>query len=122
MLNKDIKLLQMDAQEIKFFDNSFDYVVCTFLLCSVPDPIKVVKEMYRVCKNGGKILMIEHMLSKNILLAFFQHLHNPITKTLFGFNVNRKTIDNIKKAGLVIDKEVNLTFIDVFKRIEIIKC
>lgn len=120
-LKNNIKLIQMDAQQLKFLNNSYDYVVCTFLLCSVPDPVKAIKEMDRICKKGGKILMIEHILSENILIAFFQHLHNPITKTLFGFNVNRKTIENINKAGLAISKEINLKFADVFKRIEIEK-
>ena len=118
--NKNITLLEMDAENLKFKDNSFDCIVCTFVLCSVPDPIKVLKEMKRVCKKGGKIVMIEHMLSKYKIIALYEHIHNPITKRLFGFNVNRKTIDNIQKAGLKIDKATNLAIFDVFKRIEII--
>ncbi|MEK6873954.1 MAG: methyltransferase domain-containing protein [Nanoarchaeota archaeon] len=116
--NKNIKLIEMDAQNLKFKDNSFDYVICTFVLCSVPDPVKALKEMKRVCKKDGKILMIEHMLSKNKLIAFFEHLHNPITRTLFGFNVNRKTDENVVKAGLKIIRIKNLAFFDVFRRIE----
>lgn len=118
--NKNITLLEMDAQNLNFKDNSFDYVVCTFVLCSVPDPVKVLREMKRVCKKNGKILMIEHMLSNHMIIAFFEHLHNPITRTLFGFNVNRKTIDNIKKAGLKPDRVTNMAMFDVFRKIEII--
>lgn len=116
--NKNIKLMEMDAQNLKFKDNSFDYVVCTFVLCSVPDPIKALEEMKRVCKKKGKISMIEHMLSKSKLIAFFEHLHNPITRTLFGFNVNRKTDENVEKAGLKIKKMDNMAFFDVFRKIE----
>lgn len=118
--NKNIKLMQMDAQKLRFRDNSFDYVVCTFVLCSVPDPVKTLKEMGRVCKKNGNIVMIEHVLSDNMFIAFFLHIHNPITRTLFGFNVNRKTSENIKKAGLKIKNEENLGFFDVFRKIEII--
>ncbi len=118
--NKSIKLMQMDAQTLKFKDDSFDYAVCTFVLCSVPDTIKVLKEMKRVVKKNGKILMLEHVLSRYFLIRIFQHLHNPITKTIFGFNVNRDTIRNIKNAGLKIKEEKNLAFFDVFKKIEII--
>ncbi|MDP2926402.1 MAG: methyltransferase domain-containing protein [Nanoarchaeota archaeon] len=118
--NPNITLMQMDAQKLEFKDNSFDYVVCTFVLCSVPDPVKVLREMKQVCKKKGKILMLEHMLSNYKIIAFFEHIHNPITKTLFRFNVNRKTIENINKAGLKIDKVKNLGFFDVFRRIEII--
>lgn len=117
--NENITLIEMDAQKLEFKDNSFDYVVCTFVLCSVPDQVKVLKEMKRVCKKNGKILMIEHMLSDYKIIAFFEHLHNPITRTFFGFNVNRKTIENIKKAGLMPQKVTNLAFFDVFRKIEI---
>ena len=116
--NKNITLKQMDAQNLKFKLNSFDYVVCTFVLCSVPDPVKVVKNMKKVCKTNGKILMLEHAKSKHFVIKVFQHIHNPITKTLFGFNVNRDTIGNIKKAGLK-PKHDNLAFFDVFKKIQI---
>jgi ubiquinone/menaquinone biosynthesis C-methylase UbiE len=117
--NKNINLILMDAQNLKFKSNSFDYVVCTFVLCSVPDPVKVVKEMKRVCKPNGKILMLEHVKSRYFLIKIFQHIHNPLTKTLFGFNVNRDTIRNIKKAGFKDIRYKNLALFDVFKKIEI---
>ncbi len=117
---KNITLIQMDAQDMQFEDNSFDYVVCTFVFCSVPDPIKVLKEMKRVCKKNGRILMIEHMLSEHKIIAFFEHIHNPIMRALFGFNINRRTVENIKKSGLEIYRIKNLFFFDVFRKIEII--
>ena len=125
MLNKAIKksnrlkrnysLLKMDAQDLKFKNNSFDIVVFTFVLCSVPDPVKTAEEIKRVCKPNGKIVMIEHVLSKNKFIAFLQYLHNPITKFLLGFNIDRDTISNIKKAGLKITIERNLKSNDIFK-------
>jgi demethylmenaquinone methyltransferase/2-methoxy-6-polyprenyl-1,4-benzoquinol methylase len=118
MGNKNITLLEMDAQKLKFKDSSFDYIVNTFVLCSVPDPVRVVKEMKRVLKKNGKILMLEHTKSKHFVIKVFQYIHNPITKALFGFNVNRDTIENIKKAGLK-PKYNNLAFFDVFKKIEV---
>lgn len=119
--NKNINLLQMDAQKLEFKDNSFDYAVCTFVLCSVPDPVIALNEMKRVVKKNGKILMIEHVLSDYKIIAFFEHLHNPITRSLFGFNVNRNTIENIKKAGLKPCRVSNMAFFDVFKKIIINK-
>ena len=71
--------------------------------------------MRRVCKPDGKIIMVEHVLSRNKFIAFLQHIHNPITRFLFGYNVNRDTINNIKKAGLRIIKEENLALNDIFK-------
>ncbi len=120
--NKNIRLLLMDAQNLKFKPNTFDYIVNTFVLCSVPEPVKVLKEMKKVLKKNGKILMLEHVKSNHFLIKIFQHIHNPITKILFGFNVNRDTIKNIKKAGFKNIKQKNLAFFDVFKRIEIKNC
>ena len=116
--NSNIKLIEMDAQNLKFKGNSFDYVICTFVLCSVPDPVKALREMKRVCKKNGKIIMIEHMLSKNKFISIYEHLHNPFTRALFGFNVNRKTDENVVKAGLKIIKMKNMAFFDVFRKIE----
>lgn len=116
-LRLDCRLLLMDAEHIKFGNNSFDTVLCTFILCSVPDPAKALKEMRRVCKPNGRIIMVEHVLSKNRIIALWQKLHNPITKWLVGVNINRDTIANIRKAGLDIVSEENLAVKDVFKYI-----
>ncbi|RME54190.1 class I SAM-dependent methyltransferase [Candidatus Woesearchaeota archaeon] len=115
---KNVSLLKMDAQDLKFKDNTFDIVFCTFVLCSVPDPVKTLKEMKRVCKPGGKLVMIEHVKSKNWLVWLFQKIHNPFTFYLFGFNIDRDTIGNIKKAGLTITKDKKLALFDVFRQIE----
>lgn len=116
-LNKDYSLLLMDAENLKFEDSSFDYVVCTYVLCSVPNPVKALKEMKRVLKPNGKILMLEHMLSDNKLIAAFENTFNPITKGLFGFNINRDTIRNIYRAELNIIEKENIGMHDIFKRI-----
>ncbi len=116
-LKKDYSLLIMDAHKLGFEDNSFDNVVCTFFLCSVTNPVKALKEMRRVCKPEGRIVMMEHVLSKGGLIAFLQHLHNPFSRFLFGFNVNRDTVSNIRMAGLEVIKEKNLASNDIFKYI-----
>jgi methyltransferase OMS1, mitochondrial len=58
--SKNVVFDVMNAQDIKFPDQSFDTVVDTFGLCSYDDPVAVLKEMSRVCKSSGKILLIEH--------------------------------------------------------------
>ncbi|MBT4805214.1 class I SAM-dependent methyltransferase [Candidatus Woesearchaeota archaeon] len=116
-----VKFKLANSEKLPFEDNSFDYIVCTFVLCSVSDQVKILKEMKRVLKKKGKILFLEHMLSRNKFIAFLEHLHNPITKFLFGFNINRKTIENIKKSGLKIVKDKNIAVKDVFKELEVTK-
>jgi len=110
------KLSLMDAQNLSFPDNQFDYIVGTFVLCSVPDPVETVKEMKRVLKPNGKIVLIEHVLSKNKLIALLEHIHNPLTRAFFGFNVNRDTKHNIEKARVKFRKDENLAVFDVFRK------
>ncbi len=111
-----VTLRQMDAQQLEFKDNTFDYVVGTFVLCSIPNPVKAVMEMRRVVKPKGRIFLIEHVLSRYKLIALWEQVHNPLTRTLFGFNVNRDTRRNIEKAGLHILNDEELAFFDVFRR------
>lgn len=112
------KLIEMDAQKITFKENTFDYIITTFVLCSIPDPIKALQEMKRVLKKDGKILMLEHVRSANPFFAFLQDIHNPLTKFLFGFNINRNTKENIHKSGLILEKDTSLAFGDVLHLFE----
>ncbi len=114
---KDPLLIQMDAQNMRrFSDNSFDYVVCTFVLCSIPDPVKALKEIRRVLKTRGTFIAIEHVLSEKKIIALLQNLHNPLTRYLFGFNVNRNTRGNILKAGFNILSDEKLYLFDIFRK------
>lgn len=103
-----LKLLEMNAENMNFPDDSFDYVVATCVYCSVPNPINGLKEMRRVCKPKGEILLLEHMRSENEAIGKIMDVLNPLTVKLWGANINRKTINNIHKAGLVIEREEKL--------------
>jgi ubiquinone/menaquinone biosynthesis C-methylase UbiE len=96
---KNIHLTLMDAQNMDFEDNTFDTVVTSCVFCSVPDPVEGLKEIRRVCKNNGKIIMLEHMRSKNKIVGKFMDLINFIPLNIWGANINRQTIVNLKKAG-----------------------
>lgn len=114
---QNITLLLMDAEHMEFPDNTFDYVVTTFVLCSIPDPVRALKEMRRVLKPSGELIAIEHMRSKNSLIARIEDLINPIMFFFIGDDMTRNTVGNIKKAGFTITEEKNLAFKDVFKKI-----
>jgi len=100
-----VVLKEMDAQQMDFSDNTFDFVVSTCVFCSVPDPVQGLKEIRRVVKPEGKILMLEHMRSENSVAGISLDLVNPLTVRIIGANVNRNTIKNIEKAGLKILKQ-----------------
>ena len=59
----NVRLLQMDAADLKFADDSFDIVYAPYLISVVPDPVKVAQEMRRVCRPGGRIIVLNHFLS-----------------------------------------------------------
>ncbi len=112
--DKGIDLIQMDAQSLGFCDNTFDTVLATFVFCSVPDPVKGLKEIRRVLKKRGQALFIEHVLPKNPILRWIFNLFDPLTSSLSGVHINRKTADNIRQAGFRIIQEENL-FASIFK-------
>lgn len=116
--SKKITLLQMDAQDMSFPDNTFDMIFTTCVYCSVPDPIKGLKEMRRVCKPNGKIIMIEHVRSEKKVLGLIMDILNPIVVSTYGANINRRTVENIFKSGFS-DVTVNNLYGDIVKKIVI---
>ena len=113
----NISLMVMDAEKLTFADNSFDYVITTFVLCSIPDPVVALREMRRVCKPDGLVINLEHMRSSNRILTFLENILNPISVFFMGVNLNRMTVENIRKAGLEVMEEKHLALKDVFRLI-----
>src|ERR687898_2974499 len=74
-----LRLLQMDAADLKFADDSFDIVYAPYLISVVPDPVKVAQEMRRVCRPGGRIVFLNHFLSPNPILSRVERLLSPAT-------------------------------------------
>jgi len=112
-----VHLEQMDVQNLDFEDNAFDTVVGSFVFCSVPDPIKGLKEVGRVCKPSGKIILLEHVLSANQVLAWLMNLVNPVVVRLMGPNINRRTVENVANSGLKVEKVTDVAA-GIFKLIE----
>jgi phosphatidylethanolamine/phosphatidyl-N-methylethanolamine N-methyltransferase len=76
---RNVRLLQMDAADLKFADGSFDIVYAPYLISVVPDPVKVAQEMRRVCRPGGRIIFLNHFLSPNPILSRIERLISPLT-------------------------------------------
>ena len=76
---RNMRLLQMDAADLKFADDSFDIVYAPYLISVVPDPVQVAREMHRVCKPGGRVVFLNHFLSPNAVLSWAERLISPLT-------------------------------------------
>ena len=112
-----VELNLMDVQSLYFADNSFDTVIGTFVFCSVPLPVKGLKELYRVCKPGGQVLLLEHVLSSRPLIAKVMNLINPAVVALVGAHINRNTVKNVKACGFA-SVRVDAHSGDIIKLIE----
>jgi len=113
----EVRLQQMDVQKLEFADKSFDTVVASFVFCSIPDPVRGLMEVKRVCKEGGKVVLMEHMRSANRVLNLFMDFVNLVSVRIMGENVNRRTVENVSKSGLEVEQVTDLAF-GVFQLIE----
>lgn len=77
--SRHVRLLQMDAADLKFADNSFDIVYAPYLISVVPDPVRVAHEMRRVCRPGGRVILLNHFLSPNLFISRMERLLSPFT-------------------------------------------
>jgi phosphatidylethanolamine/phosphatidyl-N-methylethanolamine N-methyltransferase len=76
---RNVRLLEMDAANMTFADDSFDVVYAPYLVSVVPDPVKVACEMRRVCRPGGKIIILNHFRSANPILSRIERAISPFT-------------------------------------------
>jgi ubiquinone/menaquinone biosynthesis C-methylase UbiE len=95
-------LREMDVQQLEFPDGSFDAAVSTFVFCSVADPIAGLREIRRILRPGGKLYMLEHVLSHKPVLRQMMNVVNPVVVRVGGANINRETRLNLEKAGFSV--------------------
>jgi phosphatidylethanolamine/phosphatidyl-N-methylethanolamine N-methyltransferase len=99
----------MDAEHLELEDDTFDAAVATFVFCSVPDPVVGLREMGRVTRPHGDIWLMEHVRVDKPLIGRLMDALNPIAVRLSGANINRRTVENVRRAGLEITGVENLS-------------
>jgi phosphatidylethanolamine/phosphatidyl-N-methylethanolamine N-methyltransferase len=98
-----IKLQQGDALNLAFPDESFDYVTAFHVITVVPDPKRMLDEMVRVCRPGGKIVIINHFSSERALIRFVVDRVDPITRHL-GWSTKLRLREVVDPGVLVLEK------------------
>ena len=116
-LGRSVDLRRGDVQELAFPDASFDTAVATFVFCSVPDPVRGLQELGRVVKPDGRIFLLEHVRVDRPGIGRLMDLANPLAVRLSGANINRRTVENGRRAGLEIDAVKELGPLGIVKMI-----
>lgn len=96
---RNVQLMQMDAANLKFADNTFDIVYAPYVISVVPDPLAVTREMRRVCRPGGRIVILNHFLSRHALVARIERIISPATVHI-GFKSDLDLPAFLAQAGL----------------------
>ena len=101
----NISLVRASAENIPLDDKSFDTVVTTWTLCSIPDAHRALGEMRRVLKPSGQLLFVEHGLAPDIAVRKWQDRLTPIWKRIGGgCHLNRPITTVIASSGFRIDQ------------------
>lgn len=111
---RNITLKQMDAMELQFEDNTFDQVIASFVISVVPDPIRVISEMKRVCKNNCNLILINHFQSNNKFMAKIEDLVNPICRKI-GWRTDVDLDNLIVESNLQVNSRYKMKKFDLWK-------
>lgn len=103
-LGRQVDLRVGDAQALEFADGTFDTVVFTLALCSIPDDRTAISEAHRVLRPGGLLLLMEHVASPNWLVRLVQTLLNGIAVRTEGDHLVRDPLVHVKALGFKIER------------------
>lgn len=100
----NVDFICSDIEEMNFPDQSFDTVVSTLSFCSYNDPLMVLDKINRWCKPDGKILLMEHGISTNLIASTILKAFNPLLYRVYGCHYTRDILGLIEESAIKIDK------------------
>jgi phosphatidylethanolamine/phosphatidyl-N-methylethanolamine N-methyltransferase len=103
-----LKVLEMNALELEFPENTFDYVMAFHVVTVVPDPVRMIAEAQRVCKLGGTIVIVNHFTTDFPLLGSLTEALDPITRWL-GWRTDLRLKPFIETTSLTVEKVYKLS-------------
>lgn len=101
-IGRKIDLRHADAHALPFADDSFDTVVSTLSLCTIPDPDVAVHEVRRVLRPRGRMLLLEHVRSSNRAVRGVQRALEPLAHRFEGDHLLREPVDYLESAGFEV--------------------
>lgn len=107
-LNLKVQAIEMDGQDLGFEDNSFDIIILHLILAVIPNPIACIKEVERVIRKGGQIIVFDKFMRPDIRISFIRRTMNLFTNFIFT-DITRdfESIKNSSELTLISDKDAN---------------
>jgi ubiquinone/menaquinone biosynthesis C-methylase UbiE len=102
-LGRDVDLRIGDAQALEFEDQSFDTVIITFGLCTIPDDLGAVAEAHRVIRSGGRLVLLEHVRSPSLAVRGVQRALDPLSVRFAADHLLRDPLDYLGSLGFEIE-------------------
>lgn len=117
-----IELVQADVADLPFPAATFDTVLTSCTFCSVPDPVAGLRELHRVVRSGGRLLMFEHTDSRHWAIHPMLALMTLMTRHVARVTteLDRDTVGNVRAAGFAVERVTHL-YLDVVKTIEAVR-
>ncbi len=107
---RPVDFRQIEATSLPFPNSSFDTVTTSLTLCTVPDPERTLREMSRVCRPDGRIVLLEHVRAPNPVLAWLQRKLTPAQVRRMGCHLDRPTDRLVREMGFPIEREDHRLF------------
>jgi phosphatidylethanolamine/phosphatidyl-N-methylethanolamine N-methyltransferase len=111
----DVTFEEADLCSLPFADGSFDTAVATFVFCSMPDPVACLREMGRVTKADGQILLLDHVRIERPLIGPLMDRVNSATVRLAGEHINHRMDESVREAGFEIIESRRLGFMGIIQ-------
>jgi ubiquinone/menaquinone biosynthesis C-methylase UbiE len=97
-----------DAQALEFDEESFDTVIITFGLCTIPDERSALREAHRVLRPGGRLVLLEHVRSPSLPVRAVQRVLDPLSVRFGADHLVREPLEHVEPAGFEVDSVVRL--------------